>query len=336
VESWAEVTSIESPGMAGPWTRDEASSSGQVFEFRVWAALTEQSRGQLHVFLPLSDRGIDALVHRLSDGAYIPVQTKGRSVLTRGYVHLLVLAESVADDSVLIIGGQIIDGGLGPVMLVVPAGDFRRLAELTTANGRPRYSMAFGMNLRSNSRWVPWLVPLERLDERFGVSPGLLVPAPAEERPPFASSDLGFLGESEVVRRLAEAEDLNLFRPFPDSETAEVLVRHRTTGQVIGLQVKTVSIDAAHQRPSVDVAISSFRPSPTTYFTVLAWMRKERRFHEECLVFPSQALRDFARQGDKHFVFNFHPGSATPGRLDGYRRALGDLSTAIATLFAVK
>lgn len=67
--------------MTEPWTGREASASGQVFEFRLWALLTEQSRGGLHVFLPLADRGIDALVHRLSDGAYQPVQAKARSVL---------------------------------------------------------------------------------------------------------------------------------------------------------------------------------------------------------------------------------------------------------------
>ena len=54
--------------LSGPWTREEASASGQVFELPLWALLTEQSRGSLHVFLPLPDRGIDALVHRQSDG----------------------------------------------------------------------------------------------------------------------------------------------------------------------------------------------------------------------------------------------------------------------------
>jgi hypothetical protein len=62
--------------MEGPWTRDETSASGQVFEFRLWALLTEQSRGQLHVFLPVTDRGIDALVHRLADGTYIRCKPK--------------------------------------------------------------------------------------------------------------------------------------------------------------------------------------------------------------------------------------------------------------------
>src|SRR5467141_636608 len=74
--------------VTGPWTGDETSASGQVFEFRLWAALTEQSRGRLHVFLPLADRGVDALVHRLADGAYLPIQAKSRSTLMDGEVHL--------------------------------------------------------------------------------------------------------------------------------------------------------------------------------------------------------------------------------------------------------
>ncbi len=93
--------------LTGPWTRDEASASGQVFEFRVWALLTEQSRGLLHVFLPLADRGVDALVHRLTDGAYIPVQAKGRSTLMDGEVHLVVWAESVSHDAALLVSGLI-------------------------------------------------------------------------------------------------------------------------------------------------------------------------------------------------------------------------------------
>jgi len=40
---------------------------------------------------------------RLSDGAYIPVQAKGRSSLRKGQVQLLVDADSVADDLVVIV-----------------------------------------------------------------------------------------------------------------------------------------------------------------------------------------------------------------------------------------
>ena len=32
---------------SGPWTREEASASGQVFEFRLWALLTGESRAAM-------------------------------------------------------------------------------------------------------------------------------------------------------------------------------------------------------------------------------------------------------------------------------------------------
>jgi len=40
--------------------------------------LIEQSRGALHVFLPLLDRGLDGVIHRLTDGEYILVKVKSR------------------------------------------------------------------------------------------------------------------------------------------------------------------------------------------------------------------------------------------------------------------
>src|SRR5690242_3322933 len=217
--------------LSGPWTREEASASGQVFEFRLWALLTEQSRGRLHVFLPLADRGIDALIHRLGDDAYIPLQAKGRSSLKDGEVHLVVWASSLNDDSALLVSGLLVEGGLGPTMLVVPERDFKRLAELSTWDGRPVYSMGFGMNPRSDSRWLPFLVPTSVLAERFGVSAALEVAEPALDW----RGAFGFLGEAEVVRLLAEDPELNLFRCFPDLETSELVVRQLESGRVLGL-----------------------------------------------------------------------------------------------------
>ena len=315
--------------MAEHWTHHETLAAGQVFEFRVWAALTEQSRGQLHVFLPLSDRGIDGLVHRLIDGAYIPVQAKGRSIVLNGEAHLVVRADTIADDSIVIVSGLIVDGGLGPVMLVVPAADFRRLADLSSQLGHPVYGTAFPMHLASDSKWKPWLTPPERLGERFGIFADRAALEPAEVIAPYSSGDLGFLGESEVMRRLAEADDLNLFRPFPDLETAELVVRHRMSRRVIGLQVKTVTVAAAHDPPRVSVAIPSFRPAPTTYFTVLGWLPAEARFHADCLMFPSEKLHEFARDEHGHFAFHFDPGSE---RLKSYRRPLDELRSAVEDL----
>ena len=315
-----------------PWTRTETSASGQVFEFRLWALLTEQSRGQLHVFLPPTDRGIDALVHRLTDGTYFLVQAKSRSTLMDGEVHIVVWAESLVDDRVLIVSGLIVDGGLGPTFLVIPAGDFKRHAFVSTDEGRPIYSVEFGMRPRSDSRWLPWLVPTERLAERFGVALEALAEAPIEPRPEWRS-DLGFLGEAEVMRRLAEAGNLNVFRPFPDLETAEIAVLDLNTRRVIGLQVKTVDIDQARLHATVNIRGSSFRPSPTTFFTVLAWLRDKSQFHEEFLLIPSMQLREFLREdGHGHLEFVWHPGSTSRRHLDVYEHQLTQLKSLVSGL----
>src|SRR5260370_30467810 len=126
--------------------------------------------------------------------------------------------------------------------------------------------MYFGMRPRWDRRGLPWLVPTERMAERFGVPlEGGVEEAPAEPRPEWRS-DLGSLGESEVVRRLTEDFDVNLFRPYPDSETVELAVQHLVSRRVVGLQIKTVDVEQTRLRATVSVLASSFRPWPTTYF----------------------------------------------------------------------
>jgi len=300
------------------FTRDQTSASGQVFEFRLWAALTEQSGGSLHVFLPLSDRGIDALLHRVGDDTYIAVQAKGRSSLNGGEVQLVLWANSLNDSAALIVSGLITDGCLGPTMLVVPEADFKRLASRTHWNDQPIYSMSFGMHPHSNSRWLPYLVPSERLVERF--MPGEMS---IQEliRPPMWRSDLGFLGESEAVRLLAESNALNVFRPFPDLETSELAILHLENRKVLGVQVKTVGVDAARRKAHINIRASSFHPSPTTYFVVLAWLREANRFHEECLLIPSELIRGVCEPGelDGHLHFDWSPESVRPNRLNRFR-----------------
>ena len=330
---WREVMGLESRRMTSPWTQRENSASSQTFEFRLWAALTEQSRGRLHVFLPTADRGIDGLVHRQTDGAYILLQAKDRSQLVDGEVKIVARANSLAHDEVVIVGGQLVEGGMGPTTLVVPVSDFKRLANLSSDDGEPVYTMRFGMRPRSDSRWLPWLVPTERMAERFGVPlEGLVEEAPAEPRPEWRS-DLGSLGESEVVRRLTEDFDLNLFRPYPDSETVELAVMHLVSRRMVGLQIKTVDVEQARLRATVSVLASSFRPWPTTYFVVLGWHRDESRFHEEFLLIPSMDLRDFAwDDGRGHLQFHFHAGLAAEDRMRKYRYGLDELRSMVSDL----
>jgi hypothetical protein len=179
---------------------------------------------------------------------------------------------------------------------------------------------------------LQWLVPLEDIAERFGAPAERAEEVPVELRPEWRSS-LGFLGESEVTRRLAEAADLNLFRPFPDSETAELAVMHLDSRRVVGLQVKTVDVDETRLRATVNVRASSFRAAPTTHIVVLAWLRNQSRFHEDCLLIPSVELVDIARDdGYGHLSFDWHPSSRTPGLLDKYRHAIRDLQTLVTGL----
>ncbi len=255
-----------------------------------------------------------------------------------GEVHLVVWADSLVHDDVVIVSGLIVDGGLGPMMLVVPAGEFRHLAELSQTGGRAIYSMGFGMRPRSDSRWLRWLVPPDRLAERFGIGArieGIGTEAAVAEPAPSWRSDLGFLGESEVNRRLAENAQLNLFRPFPDLETAELAVLHLESRRVLGIQVKTVGVDATRPSATVAVRALSFRPAPTTYFVVLAWVRDEDRFHEECLVIPSEDLASIAgRDVYGHLKFEFHPSAATQRRVDAFRQPTSKLPGTIASLLS--
>jgi len=283
------------------------------------------------VFLPLSDRGIDALVHRFSDGNYIPIQAKSRSSLMDGEVHLVVWADSLRDDDALLVSGLITEGGLGPTMLVIREGDFKRLSELSHNGDRPVYSAHFGMHPRDRSRFYPFLIPTERLVERFGVAPAEGI-APDAEPHPMWRSDVGFLGEVEVVRLLAEGGDFSLFRPFPDLETSELAVLHLESRRVLGIQVKTRGIDAAHPATTINVRASSFRPSSTTFFVILAWLRDENRFHDECLLIPSEEFRAVCgpSEANGQLKFEWNPLTQVRSRLLRYRTSLPALRSEIA------
>jgi len=65
-----------------PWRRGQASVVGQLVEWEVWVELVVRSKGRLHVFLPMLDRGVDALVHRLDDERWkIHAEPTGKACL---------------------------------------------------------------------------------------------------------------------------------------------------------------------------------------------------------------------------------------------------------------
>jgi hypothetical protein len=316
------------------WHHAQTLASGQVAEFKVWAELVRQSMGGLHVFLPMRDVGIDGVLHRIGDGAYQAVQVKGRMSLTpAGQVHITVTASSLGDESALIVATLVDKDQLGSMVLVVDEGTFRRLASHDIVGGREYLTAAFEMHAGSGSRWAPFLVPRERLAERFGAAAGSLAREEASE----VEADgrrgwLGFVGEAEVVRRLAEAESLNLFRPFPDLETVEVLARHVRSGRYLGVQVKTSGWDAKHVENRVHIRRSSFRPSPSTFVCVLGWDRSAARFEDDCILIPSADIAALARMEGPWLVLELQPGSHSHRQLDPYRTPLRSLGHTVESL----
>ena len=104
-------------------------SVGQVAEWLVWTRLVGSSSGDLHLFLPLRDEGIDGIVHRLSTDAYARVQVKGRhprasrDEVTVDEVTVEVRDHELVDDRAVIVAVAIAverpNLGLAPSALVV-------------------------------------------------------------------------------------------------------------------------------------------------------------------------------------------------------------------------
>jgi hypothetical protein len=318
------------------WHHGQTLAAGQVAEFKVWAELVRQSMGGLHVYLPLRDMGIDAVLHRLADGAYVPVQVKARTELTpAGQVHVTVTASSMKDDTALVIATLVDGEQLGGFLLVLDEATFRSLAVHDVVAGREYLTAAFGLHEGGSSRWAPYLVARERLAERFGA----MVSAAAVPLEDWSALGVdraweGFLGETEVIRRVAEAETLNLFRPFPDLETVEVLARHVLTHQFLGLQVKTVGWDQEHLENRVYIRRSSFRPSASTFVCVVGWNRDMGLFEDDCLLIPSVELPEVARVEGEWMMLELVPGAMRHRRTDRYRVSLGTLGQTVESLLA--
>jgi len=170
-----------------------------------------------------------------------------------------------------------------------------------------------------------------QLAARLGAGPTQATLAAEAGRAP-ANRHLGVLGEAEVLRRLAEIEELSIFRPFPDLETAEIAVRHEASFRVLGIQVKTVSVPDVHTETTVDIQEASFEAASNTWFTILTWLRDERRFHPEFLLVPSQKIRDISHLEGITLQISFTPGSTRHAVVEPYRRLLENLGKEIASL----
>ena len=143
---------------------------------------------------------------------------------------------------------------------------------------------------------------------------------------------IGFVGEQEVCRRLATLGDCGLFRPFPDSEMTEVILRRLKTGSTLGIQVKTAQLDQPHDVRHVLINRATFVGAPSIVVIALAWIVPEQRFHETCLVLPAQDVPSLASINGPYYELHFRAdGSRESSRLDPYRTRLEDLATELAS-----
>jgi hypothetical protein len=64
----------------------------------------------------------------------------------------------------------------------------------------------------------------------------------------------------------------------------------------------------------------------------LAWIVPERRFHENCLVIPSDLLPSIADFDGTHYELRFRPaGGSRPTKVDRYKISLESLADTLAT-----
>jgi hypothetical protein len=220
---------------------------------------------------------------------------------------------------------------LGPFALVADAATFKRKAGRMVDRGRTMLVADMPVRPIPGHSWSEDLVPFEQLAERLGATRA--EPTLALEAQPVSDEDrlIGFWGEQEVVRRLAFLEDSGLFRPFPDNETNEILIRRLVTGATIGIQVKTAQLPMPDARRTIVVTRSNFVPAPSTFLIALAWMLREKRFHETCLVIPSEAIPELASVDGPNYQLHFRPaGSNRRSRLDPYRVPLESLGETLA------
>src|SRR5258706_9432284 len=115
-------------GSVDNWSHGSQDAIGQTAEFLVWASLITQSGGGLHVFLPMLDRGIDAVVHRLADRAYLAVQVKGKTALHGVEAPIAVYENHLFTADQLVIWVHLDSDRLGPFALVADAATLKKKA----------------------------------------------------------------------------------------------------------------------------------------------------------------------------------------------------------------
>jgi hypothetical protein len=316
----------------GP-SRAYKSSVGQVAEWLVWTHLVASSGGDLHVFLPLKDQGIDGIVHRISTDEYARVQVKGR-VPRLHALEVMVQANELADDLATVVAVETREGNaaLGAIALVVSAPDFRRLAHrYETAGAGAVYQAAIPLPAPADSPWAPRLVPPREMGERLVPSRGERITSQLAVPPDWvAAGRLGLRAEMELLRRAADCGRLNAFKAFPDLEPNEYLIYDVATREIAGIQVKSVSFAAGANEAQVSVYRPALRPSAVTWFVILLEDEGETAFLPHCAVVPSKVVARYLAGNEAHGKLAIT--RLLTGRLARWRFPLTELGARLAEL----
>lgn len=291
----------------------------------------------LHVFLPLRDMGVDGIVHLPGTDVSVSVQVKSRHVLDDGKLHLLVRDHELRDPRAVIVA-VVLDPSsvtLVDAALCVDVATFRRLA-FARHGADHGFQASIPFPPPPGTRWHPYVTPLNGLAAR--VCPTItstlealppLAPLPSREH----ASEVGYRGEARLLALLTEDARLNTFKAFPDLEMAEYLVRHVDTGLIAAIQVKAVSVDSAHPRGMIKVPPGTFRPTPLTYFTVLAERRADASQHPLCLLIPSMEIGPLLNAHGGELTVTWDPDSPRhDAGIAPYRCAIHELAGRLAAL----
>ena len=307
---------------------------GQVAEWLVWSRLVGSSGGDLHVFLPLDDRGIDGIVHSISTDEYVPVQVKSQAASRGPYLKLMVLPTELRDERGFVVAVVVdpLTNTLGPHAVVVPIPVCRRLAGRYDSHGRIEYCAEFRLPPKAKSPWLPWCVPVDTIGQCLLSSAAGAPSVVIEERAWADAQALGYAAEMQLLSRAAESPRLNAFKAFPDLEPNEYLMYDTESTGLVGIQVKAVSFHGGAPDSTINIYRPALLPSAKTWFVVFVEHERGAGFHDTCLVIPSLKVVELmggeSRHGELPVTRNL------TGRLAPWRVRLAELGTRLADVAA--
>jgi hypothetical protein len=269
------------------------------------------SAGDLHVFLPLKDEGIDGIVHRISTDQYARVQVKARH-RTFNALDVQVQSHELADDLACVIAVETRGGeaSLGEIAVVAKATEFRELAgQYQTAHG-PVYQARIPLPPPPGSPWAASCMPPQHMGERLLPPPRQhIVPAPPIAVPAdwVAAGMLGFRAEMELLHRASDCGRLNVFKAFPDLEPNEYVMYDLDSRGLVGIQVKSLTCgdDSGGQ---MRVYRPAMRPSARTWFILFLEGGAAPTFQTQCAVIPSAWMAGHLEGHGDHGALWVTPG----------------------------